>query len=337
MLFAFAALIALTSVTAVVTHVVNTSAGLIAIRGGTESAATGDAAQVLASWTLLESMVYRSVIERDAVERFPDGTRIEFRSWLNPAFITGGYSADPTRTGVRGALIGSLWLIVIATIAAVPAGVGAAIYLQEFSAPHRLHRAMRESVHLLAGVPSVVFGLIGLVIFARLLGPLTSGAIFGVRATRVPTGRTIVSAGLTVALMTLPRIVIAAEQAIGAVAPRLRLAAFSVGATRWQVVRDHVLPQAGPEICAGAIFALTRAVGDAAAVIIVGASTVVLTDPSTPFAAFTALPVIAYQWAMRPDPSYRGLASAALLVLLLVVVVLNVAAGVVRLRARRTR
>ncbi len=347
-LFAFATVVTLASLTAVVAHVVNTAAGLVAVGGPDASdrspipdspVATSDQTgegEVIASWTLLESLVRRRQIEREVSALLPEGTRLEFRSWLSLSFVTRGYSPNPLRTGIRGALIGSVWMVAIAVVVAVPTGVAAAIYLEEFCPRDLLRKAMRESVHLLAGVPSVVYGLIGLVLFVRFLGPLTSGAAFGATATRVPTGRTIVSAGLTLALLTLPRIVIAAEQAINAVEPRVRLAAFSVGATRWQVVRDHVLPQAGPEIGAAAILAIARAVGDAAIVIMVGASTVVIADPG-PFAAFTALPVVAYQWAMRPDASYRGLASAALLVLLLLVVVLNAAAAVARSRARRTR
>ena len=347
--FAFATVVAFTSLTAVVAHIVNTAVGLIAVRGTADSSGglvildrsfepsdrNGDA-EVFASWTLLESIVRRRQIEREVSDRLPDGTRLEFRSWLSVTFVFGGHSANPLRTGIRGALIGSLWIMAIAAIVAVPVGVAAAVYLEEFGPPDRLRRLMRESVHLLDGVPSVVYGLIGIVLFVRFVGPWTSGTAFGVSATRVPTGRTILSAGLTMALVTLPRIVIAAEQAISAIEARVRLAAFSVGATRWQVVRDHVLPQAGPEIGAAAILAIARAVGDAAILIMVGASTVVIADPGTPFAAFTALPVLAYQWAMRPDPSYRGLASAALLVLLLLVVLLNIAAAVA-LRARRTR
>ncbi len=161
----------------------------------------------------------------------------------------------------------------------MPVGVGAAIYLVEFARPSRFNDLVQTNINNLAGVPSIVYGMLGLAVFVRVLEPLTSGALFGVEG---QSGRSILSAGLTLGLLTLPVVIISAQEALKAVPDSLRQAGLSLGATKWQTVRAQVLPVAMPGILTGTILAVARAIGETAPLILVGASSFITSDPSGP-------------------------------------------------------
>jgi phosphate transport system permease protein len=235
--------------------------------------------------------------------------------------------------GVRTALFGSMWLVGIAIIFALPVGVGAAVYLQEYASKKSLiFKIIQTNINNLAGVPSIVYGMLGLAIFVRALEALTSGALFGVTDSN---GRTILSAGLTMGILVLPLVIINAQEAIKAVPDSIRQAAYGVGATRWQTVWSHVLPNALPGILTGSILAMSRAVGETAPLIIVGASTFISIDPSGPFSKFTALPIQIYQWTSRAQGEFHAIAAAAIIVLLGLLLTLNATAILLRNRFQR--
>jgi phosphate transport system permease protein len=287
----------------------------------------------IASWPLNEALLNRSAIEQEVVETYP-GARLQWKSWLSVDFIKTAMSSDPTVAGVRTALLGSLYMIGITILTAFPVGVGAAIYLEEYASDSPVNRLIQTNIANLAGVPSIIYGMLGLAIFVRTLEPLTSGALFGVSGVN---GRTVLSAALTLALLILPIIIISSQEAIRAVPRSLRLASYGLGATKWQTIWHHVLPGALPGILTGSILAMSRAIGETAPLIVVGASTFIVTDPTSPFAKFTALPIQIYQWTARPQDMFRDIAAAAILVLLVLLLTLNAVAILLRNRfsARR--
>jgi ABC-type phosphate transport system permease subunit len=382
-------------------------------------------------------------------------TVIRFHSWLNSAFLTNPMSSTPALAGVRTALIGSIGLMAVVVLAALPIGVGAAIYLEEYAHHGFLNRLIETNVRNLAGVPSIIYGMLGLAIFVRALAPFTSGLIFhsnfdrptvatvvegiapafdgeisfdgaalqsrskqidaqtlsrlvdtflhfgtpsltmlgnspvmelskalasaldatvDVSAARAdeehdievrgayyrfdvadgaaisdkaydqlmaslvrinsfaPNGRTLVSAGLTLVLLILPIIIINAQEAIRAVPFTIREASYGLGATRWQTIWRQVLPSALPGIMTGTILSVSRAVGETAPLIVVGAATFLVTDPTSPFSQFTAMPIQIYQWTARPQGQFTDIAAAAIIVLLALMLTLNAAAIFLRNR-----
>jgi phosphate transport system permease protein len=288
--------------------------------------------KTLETYSLFDSLLKKAEIEAEVQEEFP-GARLEFRSWLTPQFLTTPMSSKAEFAGVRTALLGSMWLVGIAIIFALPVGVGAAVYLQEYASKKSLiFKIIQTNINNLAGVPSIVYGMLGLAIFVRALEVLTSGALFGVTDSN---GRTILSAGLTMGILVLPLVIINAQEAIKAVPDSIRQAAYGVGATRWQTVWSHVLPNALPGILTGSILAMSRAVGETAPLIIVGASTFISVDPSGPFSKFTALPIQIYQWTSRAQGEFHAIAAAAILVLLVLLLTLNATAILLRNRFQR--
>jgi phosphate transport system permease protein len=289
--------------------------------------------QVERTYTLYDSIFNRSAIAT-AAARYP-GRELVFRSWFNPSFLTTPQAAEPIGSGVRTAVLGSLWTIFITLLFAFPLGVGAAIYLEEYAGKHWFNRIIQTNINNLAGVPSIIYGMLGLAIFVRALEPVTSGSAFGLTDPSVANGRTILSAGLTLALLVLPLIIINGQEAIRAVPSSLRQAAYGLGATRWQMVWHHVLPNAIPGILTGTILAISRAIGETAPLVVIGAATLITSDPSGPFSKFTTLPIQIYQWTSRPQDDYRNIAAAAILVLLALLLTLN--AGAILLRNRYSR
>ena len=380
---------------------------------------------------------------------------IRFHSWLDGDFLTTPMSSTPALAGVRTALIGSLGLMALVALASLPIGVGAAIYLEEYAQHSFVNRLIETNIRNLAGVPSIIYGMLGLAIFVRALAPFTSGMAFGynfeaptaasviariapafddqvglddgvfssqsamidaqivervantflhygtpsltmhgnssvaemsnalaaaldievvvveLRADEAydierrgeyygfelpadapissetyaqlmtslvrinsfsPNGRTLVSAGLTLALLILPIIIINAQEAIRAVPFAIREASYGLGATRWQTIWRQVLPAALPGIMTGTILSVSRAVGETAPLIVVGAATFLVTDPASPFAQFTALPIQIYQWTARPQGQFTEIAAAAIIVLLTLMLSLNAAAIILRNR-----
>ena len=289
--------------------------------------------KVVASSTLVEALFDRKTFEADALAKSP-GAQFQFRSWVSSDFLTEPMSSQALFAGVRTAILGSLMLIGLTIAIALPIGTGAAIYLQEYADKSLINRIIETNIYNLAGVPSIVYGMLGLAVFVRALEPLTSGALFGPTDSN---GRTILSAALTMALLVLPLIIVNAQEALKAVPDSLRQAAYGVGATRWQTIWHHVLPQAIPGILTGSILAVSRAIGETAPLIVIGASTFITADPSGPFSSFTALPIQIYNWTVQPQTEFHNLAGAAILVLLIMLLTLNASAIILRnrLSARR--
>jgi len=239
--------------------------------------------------------------------------------WLDWNFLSSFPSRRPENAGIKGALFGTLWMISFTALISVPVGVAAALYLEEYARPGRLNTLIQINIANLAGVPSIVYGILGLALFVRGVG----------------LGKSVLAASLTMSLLILPVIIIAAREAIRAVPSSLRQAAYALGATRWQTVRHHVLPSALPGILTGVILALSRAIGEAAPLIMTGALAFVAFVPRSPMDDFTALPIQIYNWASRPQAEFHHLAAAAIVVLLVVLFAMNSLAIVLRQRASR--
>lgn len=290
---------------------------------------------VVAAWSLVDSIFNRRAIEAEAAVSYPNA-ELEFRSWLTPTFLGTPQSSTPEFAGVRTAIFGSLWVVLITILFSFPIGVGAAIYLEEYATDNAVNRIIQTNINNLAGVPSIIYGMLGLAIFVRLLEPLTSGAFFGaVEDTTTANGRTILSAGLTLGLLILPVIIIASQEALRAVPNSMRQAGMALGATKWQTIWHHVLPSALPGILTGTILAMSRAIGETAPLVVVGASTFIVVDPNGPFAKFTTLPIQIYQWTSRPQAEFRNIAAAAIIVLLILLLSLNASAIILRNRFAR--
>jgi phosphate transport system permease protein len=290
--------------------------------------------EVAKTWTLFDSLFHRSQIFAEAAVDYPQAT-LSFVFWINPDFLIHPQSSDPIFAGIRTAILGSLWTIAITILVALPLGIGAAIYLEEYARDNWLNRLIQTNINNLAGVPSIIYGILGLAIFVRLLEPLTSGAIFGVGDPLTAKGRTILSAGLTLALLILPLIIINGQEAIRSVPNSLRQASYGLGATKWQTIWHHVLPNAIPGILTGAILAISRAIGETAPLVVIGASTYITFDPDGPFSKFTTLPIQIYQWVSRPQSEFRNIAAAAIIALMVLLLTLNAAAIYLRNRFNR--
>ena len=299
------------------------------------------APDVIATYPLLPSITNPEAFEEEVAAGFAAGaygdytedqSSIEWRAWFNWDFVTSPASDQPETAGIRTAILGSAWLVVITVLFAVPVGVGAAVYLEEFARPSRFNDLIQTNINNLAGVPSIVYGMLGLAILVRALEPLTSGSLFGVEGQN---GRSVLAAGLTLGILTLPVVIISAQEALKAVPDSLRQAGLSLGATKWQTVRAQVLPVALPGILTGTILAVARAIGETAPLILVGAASFITTDPSSPFSSFTALPIQIFQWTTFPQPGWQELAAAASIALLVLLLTLNAMAVILRNRYSR--
>lgn len=404
------------------------------------------------SWTLTDSLFNRAEIDRVIAERYPDDT-LEFKSWINFDFVTSSVSSSATTAGLRTALLGSFWIILVTAPTALIIGVAAAIYLEEYARDNFINRVISINIRTLAGIPSVIYGMLGLAVFAQALSVITGGYLFGqnlpsqsfdqiviviqesigvprlnaegrnalimniasaqndnetfalmqnaigsdlltseeynrlfrvfmdyriVRWNRLNTfsspiedlviedlqraidvnkltpeqfdklktglrnygsfninGRTVVSAGLTLALLVLPVIIISAQEAIRAVPNSIREASYGVGATKWQTIVRQVLPSALPGILTGVILSISRAIGETAPLLVVGASTFIGIDPNGFFSKFTVVPIQIYQWTSRPELEFKNVAAAAIIVLLIVMLLLNGTAIFIRNRFSR--
>jgi phosphate transport system permease protein len=290
--------------------------------------------EIVGVWNLWSSITQAEEIRTTITQEHPEA-ELEFVSWLTSDFVSRPQTSEPLTAGVRTAILGSLWTILFTILLAFPIGVGAAIYLEEYASDTWLNRLIQTNINNLAGVPSIVYGILGLAIFVRTLEPLTSGEVFGLVDPTTASGRTVLSAGLTLGLLVLPIIIINAREAIRAVPRSLRNASFGVGATKWQTVWSHVLPNAMPGILTGTILAISRAIGETAPLVVVGASTAISFDPDSPFSKFTTLPIQIYQWTSRPQDEFRSLAAATILVLLILLLSLNASAVLLRNRFSR--
>ncbi len=235
--------------------------------------------------------------------------------WLSWKFLSKFPSQlNPEGSGVKSALYGTLWLIGLTAAVSVPVGMSAAIYLHEYAKKNGLTRFVELNIANLAGVPSIVYGILGLAVFTRMFG----------------LGRSVLAAALTLSLLILPVVIIACRESLAAVPDSIRKAAFGLGATRWQTVRSHVLPAALPGMMTGVILALSRAIGEAAPLIMIGALTFIAFVPDGPMDAFTAMPIQIYNWCDQPDAIFQELAGAGILVLLSILIPMNAIAVVIR-------
>jgi phosphate transport system permease protein len=245
-------------------------------------------------------------------------------------FLTSPLRSRAAEAGVVQGLQGSFWIAIFTVVLAFPIGIAAAVYLEEYAPRSRLTRIIDINIRNLAGVPSVVYGILGFAIFAKSLEWLTGG-------------RSTTTAGITLAILVLPIVIITSAEAIRSVPDSLREAGFGVGATRWEVVRHHVLPYAGPGIVTGTILSLARALGEAAPLILVGAVQGRLGNTSGWFDVgalrdrFTAMPTIITDWARQPSADFRTNTAAAIVVLLVVVLVANATAIILRNRFEKKR
>jgi phosphate transport system permease protein len=237
---------------------------------------------------------------------------------LSLGFLTSYPSRIPSRAGIRAAILGTMWLTILTAAMTIPIGIGAAIYLEEFARDNRFMRAVETNIANLAGVPSIIYGLLGLGVFVRGLAM----------------GTVLMAGALTISLLVLPIVIIASREALRAVPAGIREGAFALGATRWEVVRGQVLPAAIPGMMTGTILALSRAIGETAPLITLGAFTYLAFDP-TPFSEFTAMPIQILNWIVRPQADFARLAAAASIVLIVMLLSMNAVAVFVRNRARR--
>ncbi|MEX0743501.1 MAG: phosphate ABC transporter permease PstA [Actinomycetota bacterium] len=247
-------------------------------------------------------------------------------------FLRSNTSSIDSRAGVRQGLLGSFVLIGFVAVVALPLGVAAAIYIEEYAPDTRLNRLLITNIRNLAGVPSIVYGILGLVVFVKIMRGITGPEIFG---------RSHVSGGLTLAILAMPFVVIVAMEALRAVPSAIREAAYGVGATRWEVVRSHVVPYAAPGIFTGAILSLARAFGETAPLLLVGATTGFLSTGNASFletlrGPYTALPTLVFAWTRLPGEEWQANAAAAIVVLLVAILVVNAVAIVLRNRYERT-
>lgn len=285
--------------------------------------------------------LFRSILDREAIETEVASIRdagLKWKNWVSWSFITSPQSSNPATAGVATAILGSLWVVAIAIVFSIPLGIGAAIWLEEYADKNSwFANVVDTNINNLAGVPSIIYGLLGLAVFVRFLEPITSGQFIGVVDDTTANGRTILSAGLTLGLLILPLVIINSREAIRAVPGSLREASYGMGATRWQTTWVHVLPNAITGMLTGSILAVSRAIGETAPLVVVGASTFINTNPSSPFAKFTTLPVQIFQWTSRPQPAFQNIAAAASIVLLTLLILLNAVAVIMRNRySRRT-
>ncbi|HEY8546124.1 MAG TPA: phosphate ABC transporter permease PstA [Acidimicrobiales bacterium] len=255
-------------------------------------------------------------------------------------FLDGGLSRRPARAGISQGIVGSVWIAVTVAVVAFPLGIGAAVYLEEYAPRNRLTAFIELNIRNLAGVPSVVYGLLGLAIFVDALGGFYGKA--GVQRS------TLAAAGMTLAVLVLPVMIITTQEALRAVPGELRDAAYGVGSTRWEVIRKIVLPYAAPGIFTGALLSIARAIGEAAPLIVVGAVTFTTSgagldlanvfDPGHLEGRFTALPMIISTWSKAPQPEFKvDLAAGTILAMLAFVLLVNSVAIVLRNRFEKKR
>jgi len=234
--------------------------------------------------------------------------------WLDWQFITSFPSRFPEKAGILPAIFGTIWIMALTMIFSVSIGIATAIYLEEFAPRNFLTSIIQTNILNLAGVPSIVYGILGLAVFVRAMH----------------LDRSVLAGSLTMTLLVLPVIIIAAQEALRTVPESLKHASYALGATKWQTVRKIVLPYAMPGILTGTILATSRAVGETAPLITIGALAFVSFVPSGPMDGFTVLPIQIFNWTSRPQDDFRGLAAAGIIVLLVVLLSLNALAIILR-------
>lgn len=279
---------------------------------------------------------------------------------LSKKFFTNYHSRNPHEAGLLSALWGSLWLTVLVGLFSVPIGVGSAVYLEEYAIEGRLKRLIQLNLSNLAGVPSIVYALLGMTAFVKMFGlfhkdegkSLVVNLMFTTVDVPLPFDRTLISGALTLTLLVLPTVIVASQEALRAVPSSIRTASYALGATQWQTIRHQVIPAAMPGIMTGVILALSRAIGEAAPLMLIGALTYVAYTPGdisnvtdifrnpqglldAPFDKFTAIPLQIYQWINQPKAEYSHVAAAGIVVLLTILLLMNTAAILIRHRFQK--
>lgn len=262
------------------------------------------------SWLALLAVVFSLfVLVVLLVDVLIDGVPV--LSWN---FLTSFPSRKPEAAGIISALVGTIWVMVLVALVTFPIGVGAGIFLEEFVPDSLIAKAVEINISNLAGVPSIIYGLLGLQVFVRILFPITQG-------------RSVLSGALTLALLVLPIVIIATRESLRSIPGSLRQAGFALGATRWQVIRSHVFPLALPGILTGVILALSRAIGETAPLITIGALTYIPFLPPLSLAGlqspFTVLPIQIFNWVSRPQADFHALAAGAIIVLMVILLLMN--------------
>ncbi len=261
------------------------------------------------------------------------GILIEGLPWLSWDFLDRYPSRTPAKAGFKAAFWGSLWVVGLTTLLTVPIGVAGAVYLEEYSERGRFHKLIELLIANLAGVPSILYGMLGLIAFVRMFQDRAATTQF--LGIELPFGRSVLAGACTLSLLVLPVLTITAREALRAVPGSLRQAAFGLGATRWQCILHHVLPAATPGILTGVVLSISRALGETAPLVMMGALTYVAFTPESINDPFTAMPIQVFNWASRPQADFQSLAAAGIIVLLSVLLGMN--AGVVMLRNRAER
>ena len=238
---------------------------------------------------------------------------------LNWNFIQSFPSRKAERAGIIAALMGTLWVMSLVALLTFPVGVGAGLYLEEFAGDNWFTRLVEVNIGNLAGVPSIIYGLLGLAVFVRVLEPITGG-------------RSVLSGAFTVSLLILPVVIVSTREALRAVPNSMRLAGYALGATRWQVIWSHVLPAALPGILTGMILALSRGVGETASLIAVGAAVYISYTPTGLQSQFSAMPIQIYNWIGRPQDEFHSIAASGIIVLMTVLLLMNAIAIYLRNR-----
>ncbi len=234
--------------------------------------------------------------------------------WFDAQFVSSFPSRTPSEAGIKSGLFGTLWLMGLTALISVPLGVASAVYLEEYAQDGWFLRLIQVNIANLAGVPSVVYGILGLALFVRFAGFENS----------------LLSGALTLSLLILPIIIISTQEALRGIPSGIRQSAYALGATRSQVIWSHVLPMAAPGILTGVILSLSRAIGETAPLILVGALTFVSFLPRGAMDQFTALPIQIFNWTARPQDEFRGLAAAAIVVLMVLLFTMNLSAILLR-------
>lgn len=246
---------------------------------------------------------------------------VKGHAWLDMEFLTSYPSRFPERAGIKSAIAGSLWMIVLTAAIAVPVGIASAVYLEEYASKNWFFKLVQINIANLAGVPSVIYGILGLALFVR---------FFALE-------RSLMAGSMTMALLILPIIIIAAQEAMRAVPQGIRESAYALGATRRQVIWSHLLPISAPGMLTGVILALSRAIGETAPLIMIGALTFIAFLPTGVMDPFTVLPIQIFNWTARPQPEFQSLAAAAIIVLLVVLFAMNLTAILLRNHFERNR
>ncbi|MDA1007835.1 MAG: phosphate ABC transporter permease PstA [Planctomycetota bacterium] len=262
-------------------------------------------------------------------------------SSLHWDFLNSFASRKPEKAGIKAALFGSLWVVATCTVLAVPMGIGTALYLEEFAKKSRLTRFIQLNITNLSGVPSIVYGIIGLTAFTRLFGMIGANDAWSIGSEesffylRLPFGPSVLTAALTLMLVVLPVVIVASQEALRAVPKSLREGSLAMGATTWQTIWRTTLPAASPTILTGVILAISRAIGEAAPILVIGGALLIFQTPTNLMSDFTVLPLQIFNWAGRPQAGFHSIAAAAILVQLVLLLIFNGTAVAIRLRLQK--